>query len=247
MRDAYAGRLHLRRRGGARGVPRLVRVRPRPSDLQDVAYSCSPRPSSWTSMPWDDLRRVVVVGAGVAGLTAVDTLRRRGFEGSVSVLGTEPHQPYDRPPLSKQVLSAGVGPSKSAPGLDRGGTSPARTRPRRGSRERARPSAVRCPSTPTRAALRRAGGGQRSRPRRLPGSTTTRRRPAAGQHRGPPPTHRRRRTASCVTASPWPAPWCRRRGFLGSEVAAAARHAGLDVRWWTASRPPGARLGSTRS
>ena len=58
-------------------------------------------------MPRDELRRVVVVGAGVAGLTAVDTLRRRGFEGSVSVLGAEPHQPYDRPPLSKQVLSAG--------------------------------------------------------------------------------------------------------------------------------------------
>jgi 3-phenylpropionate/trans-cinnamate dioxygenase ferredoxin reductase subunit len=58
-------------------------------------------------MPRADLRRVVVVGAGVAGLTAVDTLRRRGFEGSLAVLGAEPHQPYDRPPLSKQVLSSG--------------------------------------------------------------------------------------------------------------------------------------------
>lgn len=51
------------------------------------------------------LRRVVVVGAGVAGLTAADTLRRRGWEGALTVVGTEPHRPYDRPPLSKQVLS----------------------------------------------------------------------------------------------------------------------------------------------
>lgn len=55
----------------------------------------------------DDLRRVVVAGGGVAGLAAADTLRRKGFDGSIDVLAAEPHRPYDRPPLSKQVLSSG--------------------------------------------------------------------------------------------------------------------------------------------
>ncbi|MFE5707063.1 NAD(P)/FAD-dependent oxidoreductase [Rhodococcus koreensis] len=50
------------------------------------------------------LRDVVVVGASAAGLTAAETLRRDGFEGRLTVIGDEPHAPYDRPPLSKQVL-----------------------------------------------------------------------------------------------------------------------------------------------
>ncbi|MFF7656356.1 NAD(P)/FAD-dependent oxidoreductase [Streptomyces sp. NPDC007983] len=48
---------------------------------------------------------VLVVGASAAGLSTVEALRRKGFQGGVTVLGAEPHQPYDRPPLSKQVLS----------------------------------------------------------------------------------------------------------------------------------------------
>ncbi|TAK68048.1 MAG: FAD-dependent oxidoreductase [Actinomycetota bacterium] len=51
------------------------------------------------------LRRVVVVGASAAGLTAVETLRREGYEGEVVVVGDETAHPYDRPPLSKQVLA----------------------------------------------------------------------------------------------------------------------------------------------
>ncbi|MEV0288918.1 FAD-dependent oxidoreductase [Kribbella sp. NPDC050820] len=53
----------------------------------------------------DRLGRVVVVGASVAGVTVVETLRRRGFDGSISLVGDEPHAPYDRPPLSKQILT----------------------------------------------------------------------------------------------------------------------------------------------
>jgi 3-phenylpropionate/trans-cinnamate dioxygenase ferredoxin reductase component len=52
-----------------------------------------------------ELSRVVVVGASAAGITAVETLRRLGFNGSITLVGDEPHLPYDRPPLSKQVLS----------------------------------------------------------------------------------------------------------------------------------------------
>ncbi|KPI27749.1 Ferredoxin--NAD(+) reductase [Actinobacteria bacterium OV320] len=58
-------------------------------------------------MSIDDVRapaRVLVVGASASGLTTVETLRRKGYEGRITVLGDEPHAPYDRPPLSKQVL-----------------------------------------------------------------------------------------------------------------------------------------------
>ncbi|MFJ1702265.1 NAD(P)/FAD-dependent oxidoreductase [Kitasatospora sp. NPDC088346] len=48
--------------------------------------------------------RVVVVGAGMAGAQAALGLRRGGWEGRISLLGDEPHRPYDRPPLSKNVL-----------------------------------------------------------------------------------------------------------------------------------------------
>ncbi|WNZ12287.1 FAD-dependent oxidoreductase [Streptomyces sp. 11x1] len=49
-------------------------------------------------------RRVVVVGAGMAGVQTSVALREQGFTGDVTLLGAEPHQPYDRPPLSKAVL-----------------------------------------------------------------------------------------------------------------------------------------------
>ena len=50
------------------------------------------------------LRRIVIVGASLAGLRAAETLRARGFDGELTIIGDEPHRPYDRPPLSKQVL-----------------------------------------------------------------------------------------------------------------------------------------------
>lgn len=50
------------------------------------------------------MRRVVVVGASLAGLRAIEALRGRGFDGELLLLGDEPHRPYDRPPLSKQLL-----------------------------------------------------------------------------------------------------------------------------------------------
>ena len=48
---------------------------------------------------------VVVVGAGLAGWRFIESLRRDGYEGKITLIGDEPYVPYDRPPLSKQVLS----------------------------------------------------------------------------------------------------------------------------------------------
>ncbi|MET9607563.1 FAD-dependent oxidoreductase [Streptomyces sp. NPDC006512] len=48
--------------------------------------------------------RIVVVGASLAGLRAAETMRDKGFTGSLTMIGDEPYEPYDRPPLSKQVL-----------------------------------------------------------------------------------------------------------------------------------------------
>ncbi|MEO6652133.1 MAG: FAD-dependent oxidoreductase, partial [Ilumatobacteraceae bacterium] len=51
------------------------------------------------------IRRIAVVGGSLAGLRAVETLRNAGFDGSITVIGDELHLPYDRPPLSKRLLS----------------------------------------------------------------------------------------------------------------------------------------------
>ena len=46
----------------------------------------------------------VIVGAGLAGAKAAETLREEGFDGPVVLVGAEPERPYERPPLSKQYL-----------------------------------------------------------------------------------------------------------------------------------------------
>jgi NADPH-dependent 2,4-dienoyl-CoA reductase/sulfur reductase-like enzyme len=48
---------------------------------------------------------VLVVGASAAGLATAEALRRKGHTGGITLLGDEAHPPYDRPPLSKQVLA----------------------------------------------------------------------------------------------------------------------------------------------
>ncbi|MFI6643820.1 NAD(P)/FAD-dependent oxidoreductase [Streptomyces sp. NPDC050504] len=49
-------------------------------------------------------KRIVVVGAGMAGAQTAVALREQGFTGPITLVGAEPHRPYDRPPLSKAVL-----------------------------------------------------------------------------------------------------------------------------------------------
>lgn len=65
--------------------------------------------------PWPEPSRlgtIAVVGGGLAAQRAVEELRRGGYEGSLVVIGEEVHLPYDRPPLSKQLLAGEWGPDK---------------------------------------------------------------------------------------------------------------------------------------
>ncbi|RUP06938.1 MAG: NAD(P)/FAD-dependent oxidoreductase [Mycobacterium sp.] len=54
------------------------------------------------------LEQVVVVGAGIAGTRAAETLRQNGYEGELTIVGSERHAPYHRPPLSKKFLTGKV-------------------------------------------------------------------------------------------------------------------------------------------
>ncbi|MBV6507815.1 MAG: Rhodocoxin reductase [Acidimicrobiales bacterium] len=62
-----------------------------------------------------EVRRVVIVGASLAGLTAAETLRDAGYEGTITVVEAASSLPPDRPPLSKQVLSGEWEPHRAAP------------------------------------------------------------------------------------------------------------------------------------
>lgn len=55
----------------------------------------------------DEVKRLAIVGAGLAGLRAAEAVRADGWEGDIVLIGAEDHPPYDRPPLSKTFLSPG--------------------------------------------------------------------------------------------------------------------------------------------
>ncbi len=52
--------------------------------------------------------RVLIIGAGQAAVQAIDTLRKRGFRGAITLVGEEPQWPYQRPPLSKKYLAGAL-------------------------------------------------------------------------------------------------------------------------------------------
>jgi NADPH-dependent 2,4-dienoyl-CoA reductase/sulfur reductase-like enzyme len=56
---------------------------------------------------------VLVVGASAAGLSTAEALRRKGYQGRLTLLDAENYLPYDRPPLSKQVLSGAWDPDRA--------------------------------------------------------------------------------------------------------------------------------------
>jgi 3-phenylpropionate/trans-cinnamate dioxygenase ferredoxin reductase subunit len=53
-------------------------------------------------------KEFVVVGGGLAGLRTIEELRSAGFDGSLTLIGAETRAPYDRPPLSKQLMTGAV-------------------------------------------------------------------------------------------------------------------------------------------
>ena len=57
--------------------------------------------------------RIVIVGASLAGLNAAESLRAEGFAGSLTMIGAERRLPYDRPPLSKQILAGEWEPERA--------------------------------------------------------------------------------------------------------------------------------------
>jgi NADPH-dependent 2,4-dienoyl-CoA reductase/sulfur reductase-like enzyme len=60
------------------------------------------------------IRRIVVVGASLAGLRAVELIRRANYRGRLVLIGGEKHLPYDRPPLSKEILRGEWEPERLA-------------------------------------------------------------------------------------------------------------------------------------
>ncbi len=60
------------------------------------------------------MRTAVVVGASLAGMRAAETLRLEGFDGRITMVGDENAPPYDRPPLSKEILSGAATPDSTA-------------------------------------------------------------------------------------------------------------------------------------
>ena len=63
---------------------------------------------------------IVIVGAGQAGGWAAKTLRDEGFAGRITLIGIEPHPPYERPPLSKGVLAGSAAGSCGSTGSSSG-------------------------------------------------------------------------------------------------------------------------------
>jgi NADPH-dependent 2,4-dienoyl-CoA reductase/sulfur reductase-like enzyme len=167
------------------------------------------------------VKRIVIVGASTAGLTAAETLRRRGWDGRLTLIGEESRPPYDRPPLSKQILTGAWGPERatlrSLPDL---------ARLRADLRLGQRAVALDVPGRRV-----RLGGGESIgfdalviatgvAPRRLPDSDL------AGVH-----VLRSLDDAIALRAAlrAGPRVVVVGAGFLGTEVAAAARAMGLDV------------------
>ena len=88
-----------------------ARSKPTPPPAVPPQRAGEPAADSWRASAVEAFRRggrIVIVGASLAGLAAAAYLRREGFAGSLTLIGDEPYRPYDRPPLSKQVLDGWI-------------------------------------------------------------------------------------------------------------------------------------------
>ena len=57
------------------------------------------------------MEQIVIAGAGLAALRAAEHLRELDFDGRIVIVGDEPHRPYHRPALSKQVITGELKPA----------------------------------------------------------------------------------------------------------------------------------------
>ena len=167
---------------------------------------------------------VLIVGGGLAAQRCAEALRRRGYDGPVRIVCAEPDPPYDRPPLSKEVLAGAVEEDSVA------------YRPRLVVRGEARSSCCSAPA-PRRldpgARTVRLDSGERAGLRQAADRDRRRRAPAARSSRAT-------RTSTPCAPSPTPggcagscSPGARLAivgaGFIGQEVAATARGLGVEV------------------
>ena len=88
-----------------------------------AARSGPDRAASPLALVLVQIERVVIVGGGLAGSRAAAELRAKGYAGQITMLGAEPHPPYDRPPLSKKLMmgeldSTSLDTDAAALGLD---------------------------------------------------------------------------------------------------------------------------------
>ena len=196
------------RTGAAKGAPVCVNLNTYPVKVEgdDVLIELS--------MP---MAGMVIIGAGECGTRAALALREAGYDGPVTLIGAEPHAPYERPPLSKDAIvgercptpqaiagAAGLARGRRSPSAPapprRRSTAPRRTvalRRRRGARPTtacslatgARPRRCRCPAptAPT--------------PRRCAPSTTP---PASAPPSAPAGGSRSSAAASSASSSPPP-------------------------------------------
>lgn len=163
---------------------------------------------------------IVIVGGSLAGLRAATTLRQEGFTGSLTVIGDEAELPYDRPPLSKEVLRGEQGPGE----ISLAGADELDVRWRLGSRAVALDPLSKVVATedgalvPYHGLIVATGSGARS----LPGFDAR-----------APNVHSVRRVADAVRLRAALTPGTRLLivgcGFVGIEVASSARFLGIDV------------------
>jgi NADPH-dependent 2,4-dienoyl-CoA reductase/sulfur reductase-like enzyme len=90
------------------------RAPPCDQNTQSRAPPCDPAgPVRWTLSSPVVAEPIVIVGASLAGLRTAESLRQHGYEGPITLIGDETHAPYDRPPLSKQVLTGAKEPDST--------------------------------------------------------------------------------------------------------------------------------------
>ncbi len=179
-----------------------------------------------------DLRSVTIVGASLAGMRAAEALRAAGFDGAVTVVGDETGAPYDRPPLSKQVLAGEWEPPRISL-YDTEALDDLQLTWRLGARAVGFDAASRTVTLADGGSLAADGVviATGARPRALPGAEGL-----AGVH-----TLRTLADSLAIRAEFDASP---RRvvvvgaGFIGAEVAATARGRGLDVTMVEMARTP---------